>query len=509
MAAAALVLPAVPVTPPDYHRIVSPHLSILNNKSLPVPVGLLACQRDPLLRELSSTVVSCSAHQPVEQASSASKKKKQVAVSDKLFEVILHDTILFPEGGGQPSDVGFLRTVNGEEYDVLEVKRCGGHAVHFVKSKDGEVPGLGVGAQVTAALGDAGYMRRLDHMCMHTSQHVLSALLETHLNLPTLSWALTAYPTPAYVELPRALTPDEIVRIQAMAHTLAYEGRSVHVEVEPLDSENHPGVATLDSGRTVGKALPKDYTGGVKRTVVIDGVDRNPCCGTHLPTLHNLQLFILPQAESLSRGSTSTSRLFFLCGPRLHAHLATSHTLVTETAGIMSCGASQVHARVAQVVEERRRAEKRAEELAAELAGAVSSGLLSEMERSISSSGDEQVPYTRHYHRMDDPSSALTFLQAVSSAFASALTASPNAAARPYVLVLNSSPVSQTGTSTSTVLLLSSDEKLVRFVGDALKVKLGVKGGGRGVRWSGKWVGVWKDAKEGAIVNEILASVQA
>lgn len=111
---------------------------------------------------------------------------------------------------------------------------------------------------------------------MHTSQHVLSALLETHLGLPTLSWALTTYPTPSYVELPRALTPVEIAQIQEMAHKLAYEGRAVHVEVEPLDAGNRPGVTTLESGRSVGKALPQDYTGGVKRVVVIDGVDRNP-----------------------------------------------------------------------------------------------------------------------------------------------------------------------------------------------------------------------------------------
>lgn len=111
---------------------------------------------------------------------------------------------------------------------------------------------------------------------MHTSQHLLSALLEAHLELPTLSWALTAHPTPSYVELPRALTLEEIARIQTIAHTLAYEGRKIYVEVEPLDEENRPGLATVASGRTVGKALPADYTGGVKRTVIIEGVDRNP-----------------------------------------------------------------------------------------------------------------------------------------------------------------------------------------------------------------------------------------
>ncbi|KAL5487858.1 hypothetical protein ACEPAI_5966 [Sanghuangporus weigelae] len=496
MASAALVLPVVPVTPPDYHRIISDRLRIPDDKSLPVPVGLLACQRDPLLREIATTVVSCNTHK-IEQSQTNNKKKRSSAAQEKLFEVVLHDTVLFPEGGGQPSDIGLIRSASGEEYQVIEVKRRGGHAIHFVKPKDDQVIGLEVGSHVIAALGADGYMRRLDHMCMHTSQHLLSALLETELNLPTLSWALTSYPTPSYVELTRSLTLEEIAQIQAKAHKLAYEGRRVHVEVEPLDSENHPGVATLEGGRTVGKALPGDYTGGIKRTVIIDGVDKNPCCGTHLPSLYNLQLFILPQTESLARGNTSTSRLFFLCGPRLHAHLATSHALLTDVAGILSCGTPVVPARVSQVIEERRRVDKRAEELEFELARIIAEGLLGEM----NNSGDPT--FVKHYHRTDDSARALGFLQSIASAL---ITGSP--AQAKYALVLTSSPVEKRSTSVTTVLVLGSDDERTKTMGDALKTQLGVKGGGRGVRWSGKWTGVWKEGKEGATVEEILKTAQ-
>lgn len=45
MSAVAVLLPSAPVTPPDYHRIISDSLKIPNDKSLPIPVGLLACQR--------------------------------------------------------------------------------------------------------------------------------------------------------------------------------------------------------------------------------------------------------------------------------------------------------------------------------------------------------------------------------------------------------------------------------------------------------------------------------
>ena len=115
-------------------------------------------------------------------------------------------------------------------------------------------------------------------MSMHTSQHLLSALLETNLDLPTLSWSLTSYPSPCYVELPRGMSKEEVIAIQDEANKLVFEGRRVHVEVQELDQvlEQSKEQPKLENGRSIGKALPADYTGGVKRVVVIDGVDRNP-----------------------------------------------------------------------------------------------------------------------------------------------------------------------------------------------------------------------------------------
>ncbi|KDR83787.1 hypothetical protein GALMADRAFT_236159 [Galerina marginata CBS 339.88] len=293
MAATAYLI--APTTPSDYHRIISPTLSVPSDSQISVPVGLLACQRDPLLRTLQTTVVSASVSQPpAPQAAAATggKNKKKAVLApeipnEPLLHVLLHDTVIFPEGGGQPTDTGrieFESTVaDGTVWEVVQAKRHGGHAVHYVKVPNGidadtALLAFQPGAKVTVSLGQEGYERRYDHMSMHTSQHLLSALLETRLDLPTLSWSLTSYPTPCYVEIPRGMTADEITSVQAEANRLVFEGRRVHVEVEELDSEQDrtAQVPKLDSGRSVGKALPEDYTGGVKRVVVIDGVDRNP-----------------------------------------------------------------------------------------------------------------------------------------------------------------------------------------------------------------------------------------
>lgn len=54
--------------------------------------GSLSCQRDSFARSLSTVVVSC--------------EKSQIKGENDSYEVILEDTVLFPEGGGQVSKSG-------------------------------------------------------------------------------------------------------------------------------------------------------------------------------------------------------------------------------------------------------------------------------------------------------------------------------------------------------------------------------------------------------------------
>ncbi|KAH9927210.1 alanyl-tRNA synthetase domain-containing protein [Epithele typhae] len=452
MAAATATLGAPARTPSSYHRIRPP---------APIPVGLLACQRDPLARDLATTAVSCRVSQSPTVPSNGregKKKKAAPALTAPLIEVILHDTVIFPEGGGQPSDVGTLTSADGELWDVVEAKRHGGHAVHYVRLRpeqdvDNGLKVFAPGALVGVALGEAGYKRRLDHMCMHTSQHLLSAVLEHQLHVDTIAWSLTGAPA------------QEIAYVQEECNRLVFEGRAVHIEVEELDTAG----AKVKSGPTVG--IPDDYTGGVKRTVVIDGVDRNPCCGTHAPSLHNLQLYLLPHTEALARGGTAFAgsvRLYFLAGPRLLAHLGAAHTTLTAAAGVMNCGAPQVPERVQQVVDERRRATKRVEDLEAELAGPVAAELFERV------AGGEEA-------QDDDGGNVLGFLSAVATSFAGKV-AEAEGGATPFLLVLSSSPAAQSATSTTVVLV--------------------------GPRWSGKFTGVWVENREGATAASILEGVQ-
>ncbi|KAF8558923.1 hypothetical protein OG21DRAFT_1474738 [Imleria badia] len=484
MSAAAIVL-SPSATPSTYHRVVSPTLQIPSDPQFSIPVGLLACQRDPLLRELLTIVVSCRVSQthPTPNGRKGKKETASTAPRTPTLEVILHDTIVFPEGGGQPSDTGLIQTANERVWKVPQAWRHGGHAVHYVQVEDAEVDILqfAVGTKVLVKLGDADWDRRYDH---------------NRLNIQTLSWSLTDAPAPCYVELSRSMTSDEIQNIQTTANRYVFEGRNVHVEVQEMEKPDEPEKLE-DHARGFAKTIPADYTGGIMRVVVIDRIDRNPCCGTHWPSLHNLQLFLVPQTETLARSNTTSARLYFLAGPRLIEYLTNTHKQLAATAATLSCGAPQVPPRVEQVIDERKRAEKRVDDLESELAKDIAKGAAEEMGQS---SG---LPFSKHIHRVDDSINPLGFLSAIATAFTGVTCAESQ-----YLLILSSTASTQSVTGTSVLLILGSDEKQVKEIGVLLKEKLSVKGGGKGPRWSGKLTGVWKAGREDVVISDILQGIR-
>lgn len=244
---ATLLQPGPPPYTPSHSGLVTPSDYVKLDPSVTLPtvrhVGLLACQLDPLRRTLESRIVSVKPSAPAPPPAKSGKRAKATdapaalaPVTGRVFEVELEDTVLFPEGGGQNSDAGTM-VVAGHELSVLHVLRQGLRAVHFVA-----VPAEAELAVVEQAEVDVhvDWTRRMDLMTHHTSQHLLSALLDA---LPepaeTLSWSLTPAPAPCYIEISRNLTSAEIAAVEDRANELIRQGTRVRVEVE--DQEGGQG----------------------------------------------------------------------------------------------------------------------------------------------------------------------------------------------------------------------------------------------------------------------------
>ncbi|XP_034249648.1 alanyl-tRNA editing protein Aarsd1 [Thrips palmi] len=244
---------------------------------------VFACQNDSFLKELTTTVVS-------------SKEAKIPCVNDGKkelidgFEIILTDTILFPEGGGQPWDLG---TINGKE--VIKVTRRGAEAVHFLKYP------FEVGQSVSVLLD---WNRRLDHMQQHSGQHLITAVIAEEYGYATSSWWLGE--EVSYLELDTpSISTDQVANAEKLVNQYIREARPVKVNVY---ESNNP---ELKKARTRG--LPDDHVGLV-RVVNIEGLENNMCCGTHVSNLSQLQMIKLTNVE---KGKKGKIKLNFLAGNRV------------------------------------------------------------------------------------------------------------------------------------------------------------------------------------------------
>ena len=79
------------------------------------------------------------------------------------FAVILDESAFYPEGGGQPSDVGTLGDVK-----VTEVYEKDGELLHYTEQA------LEVGAKVE---GKIDWARRFDLMQQHSGEHMVSGVI--------------------------------------------------------------------------------------------------------------------------------------------------------------------------------------------------------------------------------------------------------------------------------------------------------------------------------------------
>ncbi|XP_076039685.1 alanyl-tRNA editing protein Aarsd1-B [Oratosquilla oratoria] len=241
------------------------------------------CQRKCFDKEYKTKVVSCKPA-TLEVLQNGKKNKRQ------CFEVIFDDTVLFPEGGGQPDDRG---TVN--DIEVVRVIRKGGTALHYL------VAPLEEGTEV---LQRVDWARRFDHMQQHSGQHLITAVTETLFGFATCSWYLAEKMSYIELDTPK-LMPEQMEKIEKEVNSKIREGIPISIAEYDIDDPAIKEVRT--------RGLPDDAVGPI-RVVCIEGVDTNMCCGTHVSNLSQLQAIKLLHTE---KGKANKTLLYFVAGGRL------------------------------------------------------------------------------------------------------------------------------------------------------------------------------------------------
>ena len=206
--------------------------------------------------------------------------------------VLLEDTLFYPEGGGQPCDLG---RVNGVA--VVDVQKREGELRHYLATAIPE----------GAASLKLDWHRRFDHMQQHTGQHLLTAVAQDRFQWATTAFHLGATVCDIELDAP-SLSAADLDRLEEAVAADIRARREVTARWVTLEAY---GQETVRS-----RGLPEGHQGDI-RLVAIAGLDLNTCGGTHLRHTGEIETLKLLGTESI-RGGT---RLFFVAGRRARQRL--------------------------------------------------------------------------------------------------------------------------------------------------------------------------------------------
>ena len=236
------------------------------------------------------------------------------------WRVVLDQTAFYPTSGGQPNDLGMLG-----EARVLDVVDTGDEIVHVL---DRMVQGN--------VAGKIDWARRFDHMQQHTGQHLLSAVLTREFGLETVSFHLGE--EICTIDLRGAEPGSETLgKAERAANEIIFEDRPVNVKY-----------GTIEELRTLGvrKEVERE---GVLRAIGIEGVELQPCGGTHVARTGQIGMIQLRRCTKIRQDW----RLEFLCGGRVAKAARADYETRRAVAEKLKCGAEEVASMLDKTLAER------------------------------------------------------------------------------------------------------------------------------------------------------------
>jgi len=199
--------------------------------------------------------------------------------------VQLDRTVFYPHGGGQAGDRGELVLDDGRALAIADTRKgeTPGEIVHVLANADDRAA-LAVGTRVRARIDAA---RRRAHMRFHTATHLLCALVPH----PVDGCSITA----EYARLDFHMSdPLDKAQIEAGLDRLVAEAHPVSQRwITDAELDANPGLV-----RSMSVQPPRGS--GRVRLLEVDGIDLQPCGGTHVANTAEISAVVVTKIEKKS-----------------------------------------------------------------------------------------------------------------------------------------------------------------------------------------------------------------
>lgn len=226
------------------------------------------------------------------------EKIVNIEEKDNKYEVVLDKTPFYPEGGGQPCDLG---TMNGIP-------------VEYVYEKDDTIYHvMSVKPEGDTAKCKVDFNRRLDNIQQHTGEHLLSAAFFKLYGGVNCGFHMGDDYITVDIDM-EDVTPLMVKKIEDEANSYIYSNvpTKTYFMSKP-EAEKLP----------LRKAIKAE---GRIRIVQLGDVDYSACCGTHVNRTGEVGIIKVLKTEKY-KGMT---RVYFKCGKRAFDQCAKEHDIILE-----------------------------------------------------------------------------------------------------------------------------------------------------------------------------------
>lgn len=279
----------------------------------------------PMLVDFDAEIISCEKH-------------------ESSYKVELNETAFYPEGGGQPSDMGSIADAK-VTYVFKEEDR-----IFHVVDKAFEV-----GTLVSAKLD---WARRKEMMQQHTGQHLLSAAFWKLYEAMTVGFHLTE--DNLTVDLDKDLSMEESLEVETLVNEWIQSNLQIKCsfpaddELESMPLRKRPKVAHNI------------------RVVEVAGADCTPCGGTHPPTTALLGMLKIKRVDRYKGGI----RVQFVVGVRALADYRAKNTMSNDLIASLKAQPEEIVEKVEKLQEENKELSKANKILKSQLAAIEADSLV-------------------------------------------------------------------------------------------------------------------------------------
>ncbi|WP_394357541.1 alanine--tRNA ligase [Methanobacterium aggregans] len=242
---------------------------------------------------------------------------------------VLDRTEFYPEGGGQPSDIGFLR-VGDDKFRVLHAEKVQNVVLHKLSDEDAEKFKAFTGSQVE---GEIDPVRRTALTRNHTATHLIVAAARRVLGEHIWQAGAQKGVKKSRIDLShyKRIKPEELQEIELIANRFVMENHDVKTRwMNRTDAEKEYGFILYQGGVVPGTDI---------RTVKIENVDVQACAGTHVERTGDIGMIKITRTERIQDG---VERIEFSAGEAAVEAVQRSDDLLKESSTIFKVESEQL-----------------------------------------------------------------------------------------------------------------------------------------------------------------------